>query len=325
MKAIVVAKPGGPEQLELAEVPPPGLDKNRVLVEVKATALNRVDLLQRRGVYPPPAGASEILGLECAGVVREVGSGVTAVSRGDRVMALLSGGGYAEQVSIHEHMAIPIPHGLSFEEAAAIPEAFLTAVEALFVKARLVTREVVLINAAAGGVGSAAVQLARHKGAKVVATASNGDKLAKAKELGADVLVNYKTADLETVMRDANLSADVILDSVGASHFAMHSRLLAPNGRLVVLGLLGGTKVELDLSKVLTRQHQLIGIVMRSRELSDKILLTQRFITDTLPLFERGVLRPVIDRVFPLNQAGKAHERMENNENIGKIVLRVPS
>jgi putative PIG3 family NAD(P)H quinone oxidoreductase len=296
-----------------------------VLIDIKATALNRVDLLQRRGKYPPPRGASEILGLECAGVVRSLGEGVTAVKPGDRVMALLAGGGYAEQVSIHEHMAIPIPTSLSFEQAAAIPEAFLTATEALFQKAGLLTREIVLINAAAGGVGTAAVQLAHLHGAKVVATASNGDKLAKAHELGADVLINYRRDDVETTLAKQELRVDVILDSVGASYFAQHLRLLAPNGRMVVLGLLGGTHVDLDLSTVLRKQHQLIGIVMRSRPLSEKNLLTQRFITDTLPSFEDGRLKPVVDRVYPLAEAAEAHTRMENNENIGKIVLSVGS
>ncbi len=321
MKAIVVNAPGGPQELKIGDVPEPRLEKHRVLIDVKATGLNRVDLLQRRGKYPPPAGESEILGLECSGVVGEVGPGVTAVKRGDRVMALLAGGGYAERVSVHERMAMPIPSGMSFEDAAAVPEAFLTATEALFRKARLVTQEVVLINGAAGGVGTAAVQLAHLHGAKVVATASNGDKLAKAEQLGADVLINYKQSDVETTLKERELSVDVILDSVGASYFAQHCRMLAQNGRLIVLGLLGGTKVELDLSGVLRKQHQIIGIVMRTRSLSEKILLTQKFITDTLPLFAEGRLKAVVDSVFPLSEAAKAHERMENNENIGKIVL----
>lgn len=323
MKAIVVKAPGGPDELQLEDVPDPTLDKHRVLIDIKATALNRADLLQRRGKYPPPPGESDILGLECAGVVSEVGPGVTAVQRGARVMALLAGGGYAEKVSIHEHMAMPIPRGMSFEQAASVPEAFLTATEALFQKARLLTQEVVLINGAAGGVGTAAVQLAHLRGALVIATASNGDKLAKAEELGADVLINYKQADVEATVRERGLSADVILDSVGASYFAQHCRLLAKNGRLIVLGLLGGTNVELDLSTVLRKQHQIIGIVMRTRTLSEKILLTQKFITDTLPLFDEGRLRPVVDSVFPLAEAARAHQRMENNENIGKIVLSV--
>jgi len=238
-------------------------------------------------------------------------------------MALLSGGGYAERVVIHERMAMPIPPSMSFTEAAAIPEAFLTAIEALFHRAQLETGQTVLIHGAAGGVGSAAVQLAHGHGAKVIATASNGDKLAKAKELGADLLINHKAQDFETVILEQGLAVDVILDSVGAAYWQKHARLLANNGRLIVLGLLGGAKVEVDFSTLLKKQLQLVGIVMRSRELIDKILMTQRFISETLPLFEQGVLKPVIDSVFPLDQARQAHERMEKNENIGKIVLSV--
>ncbi|HEY6726383.1 MAG TPA: zinc-binding dehydrogenase, partial [Polyangiaceae bacterium] len=199
MKAIVVDEPGGPEQLKLRDVPEPELGRSRVLVSVKAAALNRADLLQRRGVYDPPPGASSILGLECAGVVTQLGDGVRSVKVGDRVMALLSGGGYAERVVIHERMAIPIPHSMSFAEAAAVPEAFLTAFEALFERAQLETGQTVLINGAAGGVGSAAVQLARGHGARVIAIAGNGDKLAKVKELGADLLINHKLQDFEAV------------------------------------------------------------------------------------------------------------------------------
>lgn len=323
MKAIVVDGAGGPEKLVLRDVPEPELGRSRVLVDVRATALNRADLLQRRGLYPPPPGASDILGLECAGVVSQAGEGVRAVRPGDRVMALLSGGGYAERVVIHERMAMPIPPSMSFTEAAAIPEAFLTAIEALFHRAQLETGQTVLIHGAAGGVGSAAVQLAHGHGAKVIATASNGDKLAKAKELGADLLINHKAQDFETVILEQGLAVDVILDSVGAAYWQKHARLLANNGRLIVLGLLGGAKVEVDFSTLLKKQLQLVGIVMRSRELIDKILMTQRFISETLPLFEQGVLKPVIDSVFPLDQARQAHERMEKNENIGKIVLSV--
>ncbi len=323
MKAIVVEEPGGPERLRLREVPEPLLGRNRVMVDIKSTALNRADLLQRRGLYPPPRGASEILGLECAGVVSQLGEGVSGVKLGDRVMALLPGGGYAERVAIHERMAMPIPHSMTFAEAAAIPEAFLTATEALFERAQLETGETVLIHGAAGGVGSAAVQLARGHGAKVVVTASNGDKLAKAEQLGAQVLINHRTQDFEAVLRELGLSIDVVLDSVGAAYWPQHAQLLADNGRLIVLGLLGGAKVEVDFAVLLRKQLQLVGIVMRSRDLTNKILMTQRFISETLPQFEKGQLKPVIDMVFPLASASEAHARMERNENIGKIVLNV--
>ena len=323
MKAIVIDESGGPEVLKLRDVPDPELGRSRVLVSVKAAALNRADLLQRRGLYAPPPGASPILGLECAGVVTRLGEGVRSVKVGDRVMALLSGGGYAEQVVIHERMAIPIPNSLSFAEAAAVPEAFLTAFEALFERAQLETGQTVLINGAAGGVGSAAVQLARNHGARVIAIAGNGDKLAKVKELGADLLINHKLQDFEAVIQEQGWTVDVVLDSVGAAYWPKHARLLTNNGRLIVLGLLGGAKVEVDFSVLLRKQLQLVGIVMRSRDLTNKILMTQRFISETLPLFEQGQLRPVVDTIFPLAAAAEAHERMEQNANIGKIVLAV--
>jgi putative PIG3 family NAD(P)H quinone oxidoreductase len=323
MKAMLIDAPGGPEKLVLRDVPEPSVGRSRVLVDVKATALNRADLLQRRGLYPPPPGASDILGLECAGVVCRLGAGVSSVKLGDRVMALLPGGGYAERVVIHERMAIPIPRSLSFAEAAAIPEAFLTANEALFQRAQLEMGQTVLIHGAAGGVGSAAVQLARGHGAKVIATASNGDKLAKVQELGANILINHKSQDFEQVINEAGLTLDVVIDSVGAAYWPKHARLLADNGRLIVLGLLGGAKVEVDFATLLKKQLQLVGIVIRSRELTDKILMTQRFISELLPLFEQGQLKPVVDTVFPLARATDAHVRMERNENIGKIVLSV--
>lgn len=323
MKAIVVDEPGGPERLILKEVGEPDLGRNRILIDVKAAALNRADLLQRRGLYAPPPGASEILGLECAGVVSKLGEGVNSVRVGDRVMALLPGGGYAERVVIHERMAMPIPHAMSFAEAAAIPEAFLTAFEALFERAQLETGQTVLIHGAAGGVGSAAVQLAKGHGARSIATASNGDKLAKAKELGADLLINHKTHDFEAVINEHGLEVDVVLDSVGAAYWPKHARLLTNNGRLIVLGLLGGAKVEVDFAVLLRKQLQLVGIVMRSRDLANKILMTQRFISETLPLFERGQLKPVVDTIFPLEHAAEAHRRMEQNANIGKIVLSI--
>jgi NADPH:quinone reductase-like Zn-dependent oxidoreductase len=220
-------------------------------------------------------------------------------------------------------MAIPIPRSLSFAEAAAIPEAFLTANEALFQRAQLEMGQTVLIHGAAGGVGSAAVQLARGHGAKVIATASNGDKLAKVQELGANILINHKSQDFEQVINEAGLTLDVVIDSVGAAYWPKHARLLADNGRLIVLGLLGGAKVEVDFATLLKKQLQLVGIVIRSRELTDKILMTQRFISELLPLFEQGQLKPVVDTVFPLARATDAHVRMERNENIGKIVLSV--
>jgi tumor protein p53-inducible protein 3 len=325
MKAIVVSAPGGPESLQLAEVKEPELRPGTVLVRVRATALNRADLLQRRGLYPPPRGESEILGMECAGEVLALGDGVSSLRVGDRVMALLPGGGYAEQVVVPEKMAIPMPKAMSFEDAAAIPEAFLTAREALFTLGRTRPDDVVLVHAAGSGVGSAAVQMAREAGARVIATAGSAEKLSRVAELGAHVLVNYRTEDFAEIAKkeSGGRGVNVILDFIGASYWPKHAACLAIGGRCVCIGVLGGASADVNLAQLLMRRYQLLGLVMRARDVSEKIAITQAFIRETLPLFERGLLRPVVDRVFPLAEAAKAHERMEANENFGKIVLSV--
>lgn len=325
MKAIVVTSPGGPENLTLADVPEPELRPGSVVVRVRATALNRADLLQRRGLYPPPRGESEILGMECAGEVAAVGDGVTSLAVGDRVMALLPGGGYAEKVVVPEKMAIPLPDNLAFEQAAAIPEAFLTAREALFTLGKLRPDDVVLVHAAGSGVGSAAVQLAREAGARVIATAGSAEKLARVAELGAHVLVNYRTEDFAAVAMTESRKhgVDIVLDFVGASYWPKHAACLAVGGRCVCIGVLGGATAEVNLAQLLTRRYQVLGLVMRSRDVSEKIAITQAFVRETLPLFASGQLRPVVDKVFPLSHAAEAHERMEANENFGKIVLSV--
>jgi putative PIG3 family NAD(P)H quinone oxidoreductase len=282
-------------------------------------------LLQRRGAYPPPRGASEILGLECAGVVRALGPGVSGLELGSRVMALLAGGGYAERAVVPAELVMPIPAGLSFEEGAAIPEAFLTASEALFTLGGLRAGEVVLIHAGASGVGSAAVQLAKLAGARVIACASTPEKLTWLGELGADVRVQHRLEDFAQVCREQTQErgVDVILDFVGGAYAERHQTCLADAGRWIVLGLLGGAQAKLDLGSVLRRRWQVLGLVMRSRAPADKRAIVERFRARFLPEFERGALRPLIDRVYPWTEVRAAHERMEQNANLGKIVLRV--
>lgn len=324
MKAIVVPNPGGPEVLRLAELPDPVPGEREVLLDVRATALNRADLLQRRGVYPPPPGASSVLGLECAGVVSALGPGITAAAVGDRVMALLPGGGYAERVVVHEQLLLPIPDCLSFEQAAAIPEAFLTASEALFTLGRTLPGEWVLVHAAASGVGSAAVQLACRAGARVLATTSAA-KTARVRELGAERVVARDSEDFAAVALEvtAERGVDVIVDLIGAAYFAKHATCLATLGRHVVVGLVGGAKAEVDLGRLLSRRHALLGLVMRTRPLADKIAVVERFRRQWLHRFADGTLSPLVDSVFPLADAARAHERMEANANVGKLVLRV--
>jgi putative PIG3 family NAD(P)H quinone oxidoreductase len=325
MKAVTIAEFGGPEVLTVTEVPDPTLSEGQVLVDVYATALNRADLLQRRGKYPPPPGESEILGLECAGVVSACGAGVNSVKVGDRVMALLAGGGYAERVAMDARMAIPIPDSLSFVEAAAIPEAFLTAREALFVLGDLKPQENVLIHAAAGGVGSAAVQLARANGSTVFGTAGSDVKLKFVESLGAKAAINYKTADFAAAIKDqtGGVGAHVVLDFIGASVWEQHAKCLANAGRCVVIGVMGGTQATVNFGQLLFKRLQILGLVMRTRPLIDKIAMTKRFIRDSLPLLGSGHLRPVVDQVYDLAHAGDAHQRMESNANIGKIIVKV--
>lgn len=325
MRAVIVAQPGGPEQLRLAQVPVPTLQPGLLELDVVACALNRADLLQRRGAYPPPKGESDILGLECAGVVRRVLGDAGSFRVGDRVMALLSGGGYAERVVVPHGQALPIPSCLSFEQAAAVPEAFLTASEALFTTGELAAGQWVLIHAAAGGVGSAAVQLAHAVGAHVLACVGSSEKAAWVQTLGADVVVNHREQDFEAAVAEhtGGRGVDVVLDFVGATYAERHQRCLAEAGRWVVLGMLGGAEARIDLARVLRRRLRIAGLVMRSRSRADKAAIVQRFEGRFAAQLAQGALAPQIDRVYPLADVRAAHERMEQNLNLGKIVLRV--
>ncbi|MEI9936355.1 MAG: NAD(P)H-quinone oxidoreductase [Pseudomonadota bacterium] len=326
MKAVLVSQPGGPEKLELVDLPDPTPGPAEVAIEIHAAALNRADLLQRRGLYPPPPGTTDILGLECAGVVSELGPGCTgSVRLGERVMVLLGGGGYAERVVVPEALAMKVPDALSFEQAAAIPEAFLTAREVLFAAGKLGSTESVLIHAAAGGVGSAAVQLAHSIGARVFATAGGRAKCEWVRALGADWVIDYKSQDFAAVIKEqtAGRGVDVILDFVGASYAEKHAACLATCGRQVVIGVLGGAEASVNLGRLIHKRHSMLGVVMRSRSTQEKIALTRAFVRTTLPLLADGRLKPLVDSVFPLNLVAQAHQRMESNENLGKIVLRV--
>lgn len=325
MRAVQVRSPGGPEMLYIGEAPEPLLGATELLIEIKATALNRADLLQRRGLYAPPPGCSEILGLECAGIVLAAGSDADRRWIGRRVMSLLPGGGYAERVTIPERMALEIPENLDFVQAAAVPEAFMTASEALFERARMAPGETVLVHAAAGGVGSAAVQLALCHGSRVIGSAGGPDKCAFVSQLGAECLDRHAGAlatQVETKFGPRPI--DVILDFVGAPLWPEHRRLLAKGGRLVVLGALGGTRpAEIDLLDLLRQQHSVLGMVMRSRSVTEKVALTRRFAREVLPLLETGRIKPLVHTALDLADVRRAHELMEANVNLGKIVLQV--
>jgi len=324
VKAVVFSESGGPEVLRLADVPTPTPGPREVLLDVRATALNRADLLQRRGLYPPPPGASEILGLECSGVVAALGPGASRFAVGTRVMALLAGGGYAEQVAVHEDVLLPVPERLSFEEAAAVPEAFLTASEALLVEAELKPGQRLLVTAAASGVGSAAVQIGKARGAFVIGSASAG-KLAAVTLLGADATLERERPDYVDALRalSEGRGVDAIVDFVGGSALARHQACLAERGRLVLVGLLGGAAAPLDLGRVLMKRQRICGLVMRSRSVAEKIELVDRFWRELWPALDAGVLSPRVDQVLPLADVAAAHARMEQNLNVGKVVLRM--
>ncbi len=325
MRAVIAPRPGGPEVLQIVDRPTPVPGPSDLLIRNFATALNRADLLQRRGLYPPPPGDSDILGLEFAGEIAEIGSDVPGFRRGDRVFGLVGGGGYAEFLTVRHEMAVPISDTLSFDAAAAVPEAFYTADECLFELGRLERGSVVLVHAGASGVGSAAIQIARAAGALVVTTVGSSDKADLCRGLGASKVVLYKDEDFREAVREASngLGADVVLDLVGAKHWERNLECLRKGGRLLIVGLLGGSKVSLDLAQVLHHRLQILGTAMRGRTLDDKIAITRRFRERVLPMLERGEVRPVIDTVYPLDEVRSAHERMEANRNQGKIVLRM--
>lgn len=325
MKAIIRTGDGGPEVLQLSEVPPPQPRKTQLLVDVKATALNRVDLIQRRGGYPPPPGESEVLGLEIAGTVSGVGDAVIGFYGGDRVFGLVGGGGYAEQAVIDYRMAMPIPDEWSFEEAAAIPEVFFTANENIFTLGGLSSGEAILIHAGGSGVGTAGIQIASHAGARVFVTAGTSDKIDKCKALGAIAGINYKQADFvaEIERLTDGAGVDVVLDFIGAPYLARNLNILKTKGRLLQVGLMGGSTAEIDLGIVMRKRLKIIGSVMRPQSLEEKIAITQRFVDRWLPELKSGTLRPVIDSVYPLAQVQDAHRCMEENRNIGKIILKI--
>ena len=325
MEAIIRTGDGGPEVLQLSEVPAPKPTATQLLVDVHATALNRADLIQRRGGYPPPPGDSDILGLEIAGTVAAVGRAVEGVSEGDRVFGLVGGGGYAAQAVIDYRMAMPIPDSWRFEEAAAVPEVFFTANENIFTLGELAAGETILIHAGGSGVGTAGIQISHHAGANVFVTAGTSEKIHKCKTLGAIEGINYKTADFvaEIEHLTGGEGVDVVLDFIGAPYLEQNLSILKTKGRLLQVGLIGGATAEIDLGTLMRKRLKIIGSVMRPQSIDEKIAITQRFVDRWLPELKNGTLKPVIDKVFPLAEARQAHTYMEANRNFGKIILKL--
>lgn len=326
MRAVVITEPGGPDVLKVMEVDDPVPGPEDILVDVKASALNRADMLQRQGAYPAPFGSpSEIPGLEFSGVVLEVGDRVDSLKEGDRVFGLLGGGGYASRTITHHRMAVKIPAGWDFVQAAATPEVYLTAYDALFNRGNLQMGESVLIHAAGSGVGTAAVQLAHQAGAFVFGTAGSAEKLAGATDLGMNVGINYHEQDFAEVIKQVTSGAgvDVLIDFIGAPYWDKNIASLAVLGRLVEVGLMGGTKMEVDLRPLMAKRLQVCGTGLRGRTLGEKLEVTAQFRRHVLPHLASGSMKPIVDRTFPLEEVAEAHKYMETNANFGKIVLTI--
>lgn len=326
MRAIVIREPGGPEVLELRDVATPEPSRGEVRVRVRATAVNRADLLQRLGLYAAPAGSPpDVPGLEIAGEVDAVGDGVIEYSSGARVFGVVGGGGYAESIVVHARTLAPIPDGITFLDAAAVPEAFVTAWDAMIDQARLSAGDVVLVHAVGSGVGTAALQLAQAIGASVVGTARTPEKIDRARGLGLTqgIVVDGAHFAEQVLLRTRGRGVDVVLDLVGGAYVAEDLACLAPGGRIVVAGMMGGGKAQFDLGVLMHKRAQVRGTMLRGRPLEEKILAARALERHIAPLLEGGALHPVVDRVLPLAEAAEAHRLVQSNATFGKVVLEV--
>ena len=323
MHAIVITEPGDPEVLQWLEVPDPELGPDDVLIQVTASALNRADLMQRQGQYPPPPGAPPYPGMECSGTVMSTGANVTRWRPGDEVCALLSGGGYAEQVAVPQGQLLPRPASTTLIAAAALPEAACTVYSNVFQLAKLQPGELFLVHGGSSGIGTMAIQLAKATGARVACTAGSDDKLARCVELGADIAINYKSQDFAKIMRQEG-GANVILDIMGASYLHRNLEALAVNGRLSVIGSQGGRRAELDLVTLMGKRASVFGTTLRARPAAEKAALVEAVRENVWPLIDSGQVKPVIDTELPMPDAAQAHRRLAESGHTGKILLLVP-
>lgn len=325
MRAVICDEAGGPEVLRVAEVPAPALKAGCVRLRVQAAGVNRADLLQRRGLYPPPPGVTEVLGLECSGVIVEAAPDVTGWAVGDRVMALLAGGAQAEEAVVDARCLLPVPHGLDPVQAAALPEALATVQSSVFDLGRLRRGATLLLHGGSGGIGTVAIQMARVAGARVVATAGSPERCRRCEDLGAQRAVCYRDEDFAQAVAEVSggHGADVILDCIGAPYLERHLAVAASGARLVIIGLMGGRRAEIDLALLLRKRLHLAGSTLRARSAAEKGAILSRGRRRFLPAVTEGRIRPVVSRVLPLDEVAEAHRIMERSEHFGKIVLAV--
>lgn len=325
MRAVTTTEPGGPEVLTVTELPDPEPGPDEVLVDVVATAVNRADLLQRRGFYPPPPGASDVIGLECSGTIAATGPDVTGWDVGTPVCALLAGGGYASRVAVPAGQLMPVPAGVDLVTAAALPEVACTVWSNVFMVAGLRPDEAFLVHGGAGGIGTMAIQLASALGARVFATAGSPDKLDRCRALGADVAIDYREQDFVEVVRSETdgRGVDVILDNMGAKYLRRNVAALADEGRLVIIGLQGGVKGELDIGELLSKRGAVIATALRSRPVDGKAAICRSVVENVWPLVADRRITPVVHEVLPLEAVADAHRIVEAGSHTGKVVLRL--
>ena len=323
MRAATVTEPGGPEVLTISELPDPEPGPGEVLVDIAATAVNRADLLQRQGFYPPPPGASGVIGLECSGTIAAVGEGVTGWAVGTQVCALLAGGGYADRVVVPAGQVMPVPDGVDLVTAAALPEVACTVWSNVFMVAGLQPGDAFLVHGGAGGIGTMAIQLAAALGARVFATAGSAEKLELCRSLGAEVAISYRDEDFVEVVRARtdDRGADVVLDNMGAKYLARNVSVLADEGRLVIIGMQGGTKAELDIGQLLAKRGAVIATALRSRPVAGKTAICASVVEHVWPLVAEGKVRPIVHEVLALDRAAEAHRIVEAGTHSGKVLL----
>jgi putative PIG3 family NAD(P)H quinone oxidoreductase len=324
MRAITITAPGGPDVLKVAEVPDPAPAAGEVVIAIAAAGLNRADLLQRQGLYPPPPGAPPYLGMECSGRISAIGSDVASWQVGDEVCALLSGGGYAELVAVPAGQVLPLPDGIGVIEAAALPEAACTVHSNVVARAGLAAGETLLVHGGASGIGTFAIQFGRALGATVACTAGSAAKLGRCRDLGAELAINYRDVDFVAAVKafTGGRGADVILDIMGAAYLERNLAALATSGRLTIIGLQGGTRADIDLNALMRKRCSVHATTLRARPVGEKAAIVAAVREQVWPLVGSGKIRPVIDTVLPLEDAEQAHELMESSSHVGKILLR---